>query len=255
MAWRQSTTWALRLATSAVAVQPSIGWAGGGQSGSITFAPLSATSVPTLGGAMLILLALFLTFIALRTMRTGSGRGNLSSLLVAALAAATLVSAVGGVSLLRSANAVIGGNIITQPAGQSFPVLPGSNSYTNQSGVLQQVTALTLPTGSDCNRTPSEADCTLGGQLPDSETCNVNVDDDCFFEISDYRLKTDIVQIGLADNGLPLYEFRYRGGDSVYRGVMAQDVLHHTPAAVMQRPDGYLAVDYRQLGLSMERVR
>jgi hypothetical protein len=250
------------VATAAVSLSPSTVWAGA--DGSITFAPLSTTSVPTLGGAMLVLLAMFLGFIALRTMRTGSGPGRFSSLLIAALAAGTLLSAAGGVSLLRSANAVMGGNIITLPGGETFPVNTGElNTYDNQSGVLQRVTALTLPQGcsgpaSAAESTPitalpaiAPADCTLGGRLAVGQTCGV----DCTIATSDYRLKTDIVQVSVAPNGLPLYEFRYRGSDGVYRGVMAQDVLQHSPAAVIQRPDGYLAVDYAQLGLSMEQVR
>jgi hypothetical protein len=246
------------VATAAVSLQSSTVWAG--SDGSITFAPLSTTSVPTLGGAMLVLLAMFLGFIALRTMRAGSGPGRLSSLLIAAFAAGTLVSAVGGVSLLRSANAVIGGNIITLPGGQTFPVIDGQlNTYENSSGVLQQVTELKLPQGcghttpsaESTATTASPTECVLGGQLANTQTCGL----DCTIIDSDSRLKTDIVQVGIAANGLSLYEFRYRGSDGVYRGVMAQDVLQHFPAAVIQRPDGYLAVDYAQLGLSMERVR
>lgn len=188
MAWRHSTNWGLLVATAALSLQPSAVWAG--TDGSIRFAPLSATSVPTLGGAMLVLLAMFLGFIALRTMRAGSGPGRFSSLLIAALAAGTLVSAAGGVSLLRSANAVMGGNIITLPGGETFPVIAGQlNTYENRSGVSQSVTALTLPQG--CNEpafaaestatTALLADCMLGGQLADEQTCGV----DCTIAESD----------------------------------------------------------------------
>jgi hypothetical protein len=71
---------------------------------------------------------------------------------------------------------------------------------------------------------------------------------------SDERLKTDIDRIGTAANGLPLYHFRYKGHPQVFQGVMAQDVLTHTPEAVQAMPGGYLAVDYGMLGLSMTRV-
>jgi hypothetical protein len=71
---------------------------------------------------------------------------------------------------------------------------------------------------------------------------------------SDIRLKTDIERVGVAANGLPLYNFRYLWGDEVYRGVMAQDVLEAFPEAVSTMPGGYLAVRYDMLGLRMTRV-
>ncbi len=71
-------------------------------------------------------------------------------------------------------------------------------------------------------------------------------------QVSDARLKTDITPIGFAPNGLPLYSFRYIGFPQVYSGVMAQDVLSHTPEAVVTGPFGYMAVDYGMLGLEMQ---
>jgi len=70
---------------------------------------------------------------------------------------------------------------------------------------------------------------------------------------SDVRLKTDIEKVGVAANGLPLYNFRYLGGEAVYQGVMAQDVLERFPEAVCTMPNGYLAVRYDMLGLKMTR--
>lgn len=72
--------------------------------------------------------------------------------------------------------------------------------------------------------------------------------------ISDIRLKTGIEGAGIAANGLPLYDFSYIGGDAVYRGVMAQDVLERFPEAVRVMPNGYLAVRYDMLGLEMTRL-
>lgn len=79
-------------------------------------------------------------------------------------------------------------------------------------------------------------------------------DDDTDLDGSDIRLKQDITQIGMTANGLPLYSFRYIGEDQLYSGVMAQDVLKHTPQAVVMRRDGYLAVNYGMLGISMEKL-
>ncbi|MGE0152942.1 MAG: tail fiber domain-containing protein [Reyranellaceae bacterium] len=71
---------------------------------------------------------------------------------------------------------------------------------------------------------------------------------------SDVRLKEDICPAGRADNGLPLYTFRYRGGEGRYEGVMAQDVLQVRPDAVVTGDDGYLRVDYARLGLTLRRL-
>ena len=71
---------------------------------------------------------------------------------------------------------------------------------------------------------------------------------------SDIRLKTDIEKVGVSANGLPVYTFRYIGGDAVYRGVMAQDVLNAFPKAVCIMPNGYLAVRYDMLGMEMTRL-
>ncbi|MBX3584347.1 MAG: tail fiber domain-containing protein [Rhizobiaceae bacterium] len=71
---------------------------------------------------------------------------------------------------------------------------------------------------------------------------------------SDIRLKTNIEQVGVASNGLPLYQFRYFWSDVVYRGVMAQDVLKVFPEAVQTMPNGFMAVNYGALGMEMTRV-
>lgn len=79
-------------------------------------------------------------------------------------------------------------------------------------------------------------------------------DDDQQSMISDARLKTDITQVGFAKNGLPLYSYRYLGDDALFTGVMAQDVLAHTPEAVITMPGGFYAVNYDMLGLRRERL-
>lgn len=71
---------------------------------------------------------------------------------------------------------------------------------------------------------------------------------------SDMRLKEDITRIGTAANGLPIYSYRYIGHDQLFSGVMAQDVLQHTPEAVITFPGGLMAVNYDMLGLKMERI-
>ena len=69
---------------------------------------------------------------------------------------------------------------------------------------------------------------------------------------SDIRLKRDIVLIGRLDDGLGLYRYRYRWSDTLYVGVMAQEVaLIHPDAIVRDALDDYLRVDYGRLGLRL----
>jgi hypothetical protein len=66
--------------------------------------------------------------------------------------------------------------------------------------------------------------------------------------VSDARLKRDIALIGRRDDGLGLYAYRYLWSDTVYVGVMAQEVALIHPDAVVHGLDGYLRVDYARLG-------
>ncbi len=69
---------------------------------------------------------------------------------------------------------------------------------------------------------------------------------------SDQRLKRDVARIGVLDNGLGLYRFRYLWSDTVYVGVMAQEVALIRPDAIAHDAlDDYLRVDYGRLGLRM----
>ena len=69
---------------------------------------------------------------------------------------------------------------------------------------------------------------------------------------SDVRLKRDIVLIGRLDDGLGLYRYRYLWSDTVYVGVMAQEVALIHPDAIVRSPlDGFLRVNYTRLGLHL----
>lgn len=68
---------------------------------------------------------------------------------------------------------------------------------------------------------------------------------------SDVRLKRDICKVGATPEGLKLYSYRYHWSEETFVGVMAQEVLEVKPEAVITREDGYYAVDYDMLGLTM----
>jgi len=69
---------------------------------------------------------------------------------------------------------------------------------------------------------------------------------------SDVRLKRNILLVGRRDDGLGLYRYRYLWSDTVYVGVMAQEVALIHPDAIVRSPlDGYLRVNYTRLGLHL----
>ncbi len=77
---------------------------------------------------------------------------------------------------------------------------------------------------------------------------------------SDIRLKTDIREVGKLESGITLYQYRYKAvegfdgtldTETVFVGVMAQDLLKTHPAAVIVGNDGFYRVDYSRIGFAM----
>ena len=69
---------------------------------------------------------------------------------------------------------------------------------------------------------------------------------------SDIRLKEDIKLIG-KENGINIYEFKYKSKPERYRGVMAQEVQKIMPEAVIEK-NGFLAVDYDKIGIEFKEI-
>lgn len=70
---------------------------------------------------------------------------------------------------------------------------------------------------------------------------------------SDITLKTHIELLGWLENGVGFYRFEYKGSDPTpYVGVMAQEVQGVMPRAVSRGADGYLRVNYEQLGVKFQ---
>lgn len=70
---------------------------------------------------------------------------------------------------------------------------------------------------------------------------------------SDKRLKEAVFLTGY-HQGLPVYDFAYKGSKTRWRGVFAQDVIELAPEAVVLENDGFFAVDYGMIGFAMERA-
>lgn len=62
------------------------------------------------------------------------------------------------------------------------------------------------------------------------------------YKFSDRRLKTDIIEVGKAHNGLAIYFYRIDGRPEL--GVMADEVEKMNPTAVVTMSNGYKAVNY-----------
>jgi hypothetical protein len=70
------------------------------------------------------------------------------------------------------------------------------------------------------------------------------------FMMSDENVKEDIVKVDVSDDGYNIYEFKYIGDDTKYRGVIAQEILEKKPEAVLTLHNGILGVDYSQLDVN-----
>jgi hypothetical protein len=68
---------------------------------------------------------------------------------------------------------------------------------------------------------------------------------------SDTRLKRDIVPIERLANGISLHRYRYHWSETLYVGVIAQEVAAVVPDAVTIGAGGFLEVDYARLGIEL----
>jgi outer membrane immunogenic protein len=67
----------------------------------------------------------------------------------------------------------------------------------------------------------------------------------------DVRLKRNIMLVGRLEDGLGIYRYQYLWSNTIYVGVLAQEVALDHPDAVVRDPFGYLSIDYRKLGLKL----
>jgi|TARA_R100001440_G_scaffold71809_1_gene95099 hypothetical protein len=69
---------------------------------------------------------------------------------------------------------------------------------------------------------------------------------------SDIRLKENIKHIGYSKSGIPTYEFKYKGCETIWSGTMAQDLINlGIQDAVELMDNGYYAVDYNMIDVDM----
>jgi hypothetical protein len=70
------------------------------------------------------------------------------------------------------------------------------------------------------------------------------------YQLSDIRLKEDIKLVGKSASGINIYNFKYKGDDKTYQGVMA----HQVPHASIVDTNGYLMVDYSKLDVEFKEI-
>ena len=131
--------------------------------GDITFA--GPTSVPTLSGIMLMMMALLLAVVGYRILKQ---KGNNASrmMVLSLIAVGTLMSGVGGIKLINDAYAVPT-TLHDVSAPGTYDVNNYANTYTNTSSAILTITGTSLP-GPICHGTCLEdstvapaASCTL----------------------------------------------------------------------------------------------
>jgi len=70
------------------------------------------------------------------------------------------------------------------------------------------------------------------------------------YQLSDIRLKEDIKLVGKSPKGIKIYNFKYKGDNKKYQGVMA----HQVPQASIANKFGYLMVDYNKLDVDFKEI-
>ena len=85
---------------------------------------------------------------------------------------------------------------------------------------------------------------------------NLNLPGGVFMNASDIKLKTNINKIGVSNNGINIYEFRFiNQPNDLYQGVIAQELIGtEFESATRIESDGYYHVDYSKLDVEFKKI-
>ncbi len=140
--------------------------------GSVSYLPVSS-AIPTLSGAMLVVLSLLFAVIAFRVLRARSADKPLAS--IAAIGILTL-GASSGIHLMRSAQAAVAPIPFDLPNGGFVYVQGGFNDIVNHTGLPQRITNIVLDSGYYIDSPPpSSPECTIGMVVPNLGHCYLNI--------------------------------------------------------------------------------
>lgn len=119
--------------------------------------------------------------------------------------------------------------------------------YTNYLQQLKDSAGLGLQAGGLVANTGQKSTSTAQGGGPSTLGSIASTVGGIASIFSDRRLKTDIVKVAQADDGLGIYDYRYKGRREVHRGVMADEVSRLRPWALGPRIGGFATVNYGAL--------
>jgi uncharacterized delta-60 repeat protein len=71
---------------------------------------------------------------------------------------------------------------------------------------------------------------------------------------SDFRLKENLVKIGISNNGINIYRFNYIGENKIYQGVIAQELLNTQYENSLKLVDGYYHVNYSIIDVEFKEI-
>lgn len=142
--------------------------------GTLTYAPLPSTSVPTLSGWMLAVMAMLVAVIAFRVMRAKNVGGRTASVVSAGILA--LAASTGNQLVSESKAALAFFVSLSVSSGGQVQLAPGENEYRNTSGVTQRITGIAPMVGWHTASPPlNQPECTLQLTILNGASCYINI--------------------------------------------------------------------------------
>jgi hypothetical protein len=160
-------------------------------------------------------------------------------------ARANAVNMLGGFGPMASGLATTGAQIGSQATNIVNAGAAGMNSGLSAAGqIFQQMGKQSSSLWNDQAQAKFAADKAASDS--NSETWGAVIGAVAMVAMSDRRLKRNVTRVGRTAKGIPMYRFRYLGGDSYHVGPMADEVEQIVPQAV-RTIAGFKAVDYSQI--------
>jgi hypothetical protein len=77
----------------------------------------------------------------------------------------------------------------------------------------------------------------------------------CNYNKSDIAYKEDINLIGKSESGINIYQFKYKGEEGLYEGVIGNELIGTEFESVLKRDDdGLLMVDYYKIDVQFKKL-
>ncbi len=143
----------------------------GSSIGSITYLPVDS-SIPTLSGAMLVVLSLLFAVVAYRVLRTRSGNGPLASIVAFGIVA---LGASSGIYYTQNVQAAASGlTLIIQQGGTVNVPAPGLTYVQNLTSHIQRITNIYVNPNYTTIYPGSSPECAIGLEVPPNTYCYID---------------------------------------------------------------------------------